>query len=121
MNIAYVPTAHAADYRRQVELGRSRERTRIKLILRSQEARTRMSTALHLALDTDLTVDEALAQLRGDAVERSGSGSLGDSMRQRFMVVTNRNPHVPARPAADLNGGLASSMRARFANGGRHD
>lgn len=72
----------------------SAERTRVQTILNAEEAKGRGNLAHHLALETDMTAEAAVALLGKSAVEGSGASPLSSAMAAQGTPGIN-NPEPP--------------------------
>ncbi len=89
------------------------ERQRIGAILNAPEAQGREALARHLACNTDLTAEAAVAALKAATPEKPG-GALAS------LMATQPNANIGAGDSGgDPRPSLAASMRARFASDGK--
>lgn len=100
-----VTNARAEGHSAGVAEGRTQERARITAILGSDAAKTRQSSALAAALDTDLSAEQAaafLAKLPEDKVEKPAEASAGLNPGQfDALMSATQNPEV----GAEVDGG----------------
>jgi signal peptide peptidase SppA len=116
------PTTAAAAPAATVDVGAERmaERARIAGITGHENAKDRAVLANHLALNTNLSVDEAVAVLAASATEKKAEAPKADAFAQA--MDTSANPNVGADVTAGAEQSVADRINANYslATGFKH-